>query len=186
MSSSPAGRWWFRPRQPPALEIVRWRGGMIACAGSCGCGELLCAIVTGHMQMEALEATGSRGAGELGCLGIPIDKPRLNLRASQLSPGFCTKKRVLSKGAWLQMGFNGCRNSEIADEYIQVPLISQLSAILGFQDENTCQGDGGHCGSRPIFLEHLDGPRIRPFQVPPRPASLEPRPVTAWPELRKL
>lgn len=70
---------------------------MIACAGSCGCGELLCAIVTGHMQMEAL---WKPRAGELGSWGAwAIDKPRLNLRASQLSPGFCTKKRVLSKGA---------------------------------------------------------------------------------------
>lgn len=78
-------------------------GGNDCCAGSCG---ELCAIVTGHMQMEepGKAPCGSPGqpvgmAGELGAgsLGIPIDKPRLNLRASQLSPGFGTKKRVLFK-----------------------------------------------------------------------------------------
>lgn len=82
----------------PALLIVAG-----CCAGSCG---ELCAIVTGHMQMEEPGLPGKapcgspasgHGQGRGAVVGIPIDKPRPNLGASQLSPGSCTKKRVLFK-----------------------------------------------------------------------------------------
>lgn len=95
---------------------------MIACAGSCGCGELLCAIVTGHMQMEAL---WKPRAGELGSWGAwafqsispaSTSVPRSYLRASAQRKGF------FRKGHDFQMGFSDCSNAEIAAEHLEGPL----------------------------------------------------------------